>query len=250
MYAKVYPISSDGHQNGRAFTAYLQPIQAQGNYQPVYQTLCIQEPGNGNYGVYGKVNQWNGNQKPIIDDYNRLINAQPDASQSINQRQTPADKSKKPSGVQINAGLKPMIPQKKIEIPKKQKGGNVNSANNVMQCEGVTCPKDTTECKVSEKSDEPMHETITTKIFCMDANQRILKEEKKTLPNPQKGNSISNTRSINGNLNNEFFTQLQDEMDETMSNAKNLQSQSIDDMQKQMSNIFNNGFFANNPFIK
>jgi hypothetical protein len=273
FYAKVYPLSSDGHQNSKPFTGYLLPLQ--GAYQGYYQVLCTRESGGESVAVLkNKLNQLDKKVKSLTDDYNRLANQKTTNTQSVSNQDL--DDSEVNQGLddsevfdvfsqpkkgnvfqqQIfsnNAKIPSVIQQQSNNgnsVQQISNGGNVNTNSNVMQCEGVTCPKGTVECKIVEKSNEPNHETITTTIYCMDGNQKTLKEEKNTKPNPQKGSSFNNSRTIGGNQNNELFQKMHDEMDETFGAAKSQQSQSMGDMQKQMKSIFSSGFFANNPFMQ
>lgn len=267
IYAKVYPLTNDGHQSGRPFTAYLLPLQ--GNYQGYYQVLCSREASNENVEVLSaKLKQLNEMIQTLTNNYNQLSKKK---SKTI---QTSTTKSSKDSAESF--GVFPSFPS--IQQPNtnsmiqqistntnepaivqqisnnknsvQQIGNNLNTATtNVMQCEGVTCPKETSQCKIVEKSDEPNHETITTTIFCMGANDKVLKEDKSTKPNPQKGSSLSNTRTIGGSQNSAVFQQMQDEMDQKFGAGQKQHSQTMDDMQQNMKSIFGSGFFANNPFV-
>lgn len=115
---------------------------------------------------------------------------------------------------------------------------NLNNNVNVFQCASVTCPKDSTKCKIIESTTEPNHEVIITTVFCMDNANKVLKEEKKEDKNPNEGIPINSSQTVSRNQNtNEDGVQSSE-------GAKILA-----DMQKTMKNIFNGGFFNKNPFM-
>lgn len=72
---------------------------------------------------------------------------------------------------------------------------NVNTQSDVFQCEGVTCPKTTVSCKVVEQSVEPTHEKLVKTVFCFNKQGSTIKQVEKKVVNPNKGYSMSSSRT-------------------------------------------------------
>lgn len=124
-------------------------------------------------------------------------------------------------------------------------GSNINQSVNVLQCSGVTCPKNATNCKIVERSEEPNHEKIITTVFCMDDDGKTVTEEKREEINPEEGNPVNSSQTVSRNQNMDTFDSKQD-------GSRSKSTMMLSDMQKNMKNMFSgtgNNFFGKNPFI-
>lgn len=223
LYAKIFPLSENGQSSASPFTAFLQPLQGK---QAKYEVLCAREAQAENLEeLTVKIKEISAKIQDLIDDYQRL-------SGKEGQGQTSSD----PEMVRVPR-LKPI----------KTQSQNINQdGSNIIQCSGVTCPKDTAECKVSEKSNEPYHDKITTKVWCMGKEQQILKQDEKTEANPNKGSSVSNTRTMSAGYNEKAFNQMNQQMNAAFNQAQNKHKQAMANMEQQMAKAFDTPFFKQN----
>ena len=90
--------------------------------------------------------------------------------------------------------------KKKIKSPTiSASKSNVNSQSGVFQCEGLTCPDETQSCKITEHATEPSYVDIVTTVFCLSSDNQVLLQKESTTPNPKKGSSLNNSRTISKN---------------------------------------------------
>lgn len=207
LHAKVYPIGFDGVQSGKPFVAYLKKLD------------------DGKYGIADvKEESKEISLETLSRKIDELIAFVKEFLQSMNPK--------------FPTALTTETSNNLIPI-------NENVQSNIFQCEGVTCPSNSTNCKVVERSDEPRHEIIVTTVYCLDDNQLVMKEETKSSANPNKGSSVSNSRTFNRNAP----TELGNKLNEAFQQIQVKPGASLEEMQKNMGNIFNNGIFAKNPFL-
>lgn len=200
LFAKVYPLNSNGIQNGRPLIAYLKPVDKSNTE---YQILDENEKDEHIKKVTGELEELN-------EKFNKL-----NAMTKANADQTFQDDSS---------------------------GNNLFMDEEVFECEGVTCPRETVSCKIFVASNQPFNNLITTTVYCMNKD-KVLKKDQKSIKNPHIGNSINQSKSKYRYADNLKFNKFSEELNKTMK-----QKLELGDLHKSM-NIFSNGFFANNPYM-
>lgn len=97
---------------------------------------------------------------------------------------------------------------------------NVNYQTNIFQCEGLTCPAETESCKVSERAIEPEYNEILKTVFCLSKDGKMLLKKEETFGNPNKGSSMSSTRTHSRNEELKMAAQMKDKFDKAIKNFK------------------------------
>lgn len=216
MLAQITPLNEQQEQAGKSFLGYIyHPTSIAPFYYPYYSVLCRKEISSKPEDLAGLQSIEQTHLKPLNDNMKELSemikhlssliikDTGRDISQSIEETRNEKPTTKEPAPEPLPKPLKEN--EKKIEETAGyiQDFTSENVQSGVFQCEGVTCPENSTSCKITEAAIEPTYEEILKTVYCLSGeNETLLKIENK-IPNPNKGSSLnsSRTQQWNGAMN-------------------------------------------------
>lgn len=195
VLAKITPIDSKNSQVGETVTGYVYLDSRPPNNYPFYSVLC-QKNMTGDYAqqIGQALNDINLQLKSILE----II-----SSNNINQ-------DKEATAKDEDDGFQP---ERSVNI---LEDSNSNVQSNIFQCDGVTCPKDSASCKITQNAIEPSYEKIMKTVLCLSSENKVLYKQEKELANPKKGSSLNTSQTINRNsgqlqqsINNDFEREME-----------------------------------------
>lgn len=236
MLAKIIPINTQNQQIGPSVTGYVYSSEVSSYLLPSFILPCKKEAtasANDNL-LEPKIQELMANLENLAKKVETLaeIFAVQNKIKAIQAFEGDTQENPEASSTEK---MSPVAKESEVTTPKIEEieepstfreenlttEANVNSQSDVFQCEGVTCPKTTVSCKVTERSVEPTHEKLVKTVFCFNKQGITMKQVEKKVVNPKKGSSMNSSRTHGENSNLENSK----EKENFETDMKNFQSQ-------------------------
>lgn len=223
LLAEVSPINEKYEQIGNSFISYIYPTSGINSmFYPYYNVLCRKDKENQKYAeslvnnhlspLTDKMKDLSAKMKELsnlLSETNKKQPIVPESSFPFKPEENPGDwnelmpfthntPDKNVFAEEAHATPEERLPP--VSIPNRDDApNNVNTQSNIFQCDGLLCPPNTIECKITEHAMEPLYEEVLKTIFCLSSDKTVLLKDDKITEHKNKGSSLNTSKTFSKN---------------------------------------------------
>ena len=207
ILARIIPIDQKNSQIGETFSAYIYTSSKTTNKYPIYSVLCQKNVSSDNFAqISESLDEINKKLETIIGFLN---------IQDSNENKVKSSTKEEKENIENF--------ENDEDDGFHSENSNLNSQSNIFQCDSVSCPENSTKCKVLENAIEPNYEKVLKSVLCLSSENKIVHKEEIEMLNPNKGSSlkVSKTYNRDNNLSNQMDIDFKKEMEKFQMNMLN-----------------------------